>query len=346
MVKSVTVDECKRVMNGIGYIEAEKLKDIKTSNSKTRLIIFINPVKFEFFKIYLRNLNNRELEEQLANKKYLIIGYIDITYNKTDKKVIYQYTMNKDIAKVVEAINQRKSIKKEILGQESHSSILQKQAQLIEGAEVQVPSFQIVSLKNLHLIRQALEFATKAHYGQVRLDGVEYITHPQRVSENVERYADSSDLVPLTIASYLHDTIEDTDTNIEDIAKLFGPDIARLVIEVTNDDSMKHKLGKANYLSQKMCKMSSLALTLKLNDRLDNLSDLDTVPPKFREKYIQETLKVMSSLLRKRLLTDTQLLLVSLIVDRISSVLQKSDIRNEDIKKLNFMIKTKQVIVL
>jgi len=160
----------------------------------------------------------------------------------------------------------------------------------------------------------AKELATKKHEGQNRTFTKEpYVEHPKRVAEIVREFKSSHKIAKLLSASYLHDTIEDTDTTEEELKKLFGGLVSSLVKELSSDDAEIKRLGKGEYLSQKMIGMSSWALVIKLADRLDNVSDLDKTSDKFRARYTKETLLILDSLEKNRKLSGTQKKLVDKI---------------------------------
>ena len=79
----------------------------------------------------------------------------------------------------------------------------------------------------------------------------------------------------------LHDTLEDTQATEEELNHLFNPFIVHIVKELTNDNELKKKMGKANYLCLKMSKMSLDALNIKLCDRLANIYDLKSASEEF-----------------------------------------------------------------
>ena len=146
-----------------------------------------------------------------------------------------------------------------------------------------------------HKMQDAYYFAKKKHEGQLRKDGRAYITHPIKVAELVRKYFSSvSHVDELVAAAYLHDTVEDTDTTIEEIQEKFGNYVAYLVKGVTNDNQMKHTMGKTNYLCNKMLHMDEDVLNLKLCDRLANVLDLRDASPKFIEKYELETIVIIN----------------------------------------------------
>ncbi|MBQ3005046.1 MAG: bifunctional (p)ppGpp synthetase/guanosine-3',5'-bis(diphosphate) 3'-pyrophosphohydrolase, partial [Clostridia bacterium] len=88
--------------------------------------------------------------------------------------------------------------------------------------------------EDLILIDKAYELAVKAHEGQKRLSGEDYVSHPISVARILANMGMDASSV---IAALLHDTVEDTDVSIETVMQDFGTDIALLVDGVT-------KLGK------------------------------------------------------------------------------------------------------
>lgn len=167
----------------------------------------------------------------------------------------------------------------------------------------------------------ALSYAVKAHKGQTRSDGSPYVKHPERVASFVKKFKKSHNLDALISAAYLHDTIEDTDTTHEDLEKMFGGLIASMVKELTSDKEKISKVGKDNYLADKMANMSSWALVIKLADRLDNVQDIATAKtPAWRRKYKAETEKILSRLEKDRKLSGTHKKIIKAIRDKLSEV--------------------------
>lgn len=156
------------------------------------------------------------------------------------------------------------------------------------------------------MYEKALDFATKKHAGQVRrVSNLPYVEHPIRVSNIVAAYKVSKQLEVLRVAALLHDTLEDTATTAEELAREFGGMVVSLVVELTTDKQAAGTLGKTNYLRKRMLGMSSYALVLKLCDRLDNLSDHPN------EKMVSGTLEILDWLGRYRTLSRTQQALIS-----------------------------------
>lgn len=168
---------------------------------------------------------------------------------------------------------------------------------------------------------KALAYATKAHKGQFRSDGSEYIKHPERVADYVKSFKKSHNLDALISAAFLHDTIEDTDTTHEDLEKMFGGLVAGLVKELTSDKDAIEKIGKKEYLSRKMETMSSYALVVKLADRLDNVQDIATAKtPEWRQKYKKETMGILVRLEKNRKLSGTHKKIIKAIKDKLDEV--------------------------
>lgn len=156
---------------------------------------------------------------------------------------------------------------------------------------------KLVSLREFvsekELINKAKEFATSKHEGQFRKFGkVAYITHPANVAEIVDKFGGSPEMVA---AAWLHDVVEESNVSLDEIKKLFGENVASLVKELTNPTDLD-KSKKGQYLLDKMNTMSSDALTIKLADRLSNVSDFATAKPSFVQKYAPETKFIIDGL--------------------------------------------------
>src|SRR5690554_1386619 len=94
-------------------------------------------------------------------------------------------------------------------------------------------------IPNLPLIFQALAFAAHKHRDQRRKDAgaSPYINHPIAVAGLL---AETGVTDPVTLcAALLHDTIEDTETTAKELTAAFGPEIAGVVLEVTDDKAMQ-----------------------------------------------------------------------------------------------------------
>lgn len=147
------------------------------------------------------------------------------------------------------------------------------------------------------LIRQAYTLALKAHGGQKRFSGEDYISHPLAVASILaELRADAETIA----AAILHDTVEDTAITLGEIEKKFGKNIAFLVDGVT-------KLGKLKYqgLERHVESLRKLfvamakdlrVILIRLADRLHNMRTLAYVPKEKQRRIAIETLEIYAPL--------------------------------------------------
>src|SRR5258706_11264623 len=130
-------------------------------------------------------------------------------------------------------------------------------------------SSQKIMKINSTLLEKAIIYATEKHKGQLRKgNGLPYIMHPISVMITLGKIKKSNNTELLAIVCLLHDIVEDCEVSIEEIAREFGHGVASLVDELTSDQVEIDAIGKKEYLAQKMLKMSSYALRIKLADRL------------------------------------------------------------------------------
>lgn len=130
----------------------------------------------------------------------------------------------------------------------------------------------------MQLTKKAISHAMELHRGQVRqVSGLPYITHPIEVYSIVKKYKESHNIDNICAAAVLHDTMEDCGISYDLLKIEYNPMIADLVMEVTNDNRMMLLYGgKRNYINQKLNKISSYALVIKLADILSNVTDNPT----------------------------------------------------------------------
>ncbi|AYV85801.1 MAG: putative guanosine-3',5'-bis(diphosphate) 3'-pyrophosphohydrolase MESH1 isoform X1 [Satyrvirus sp.] len=129
-----------------------------------------------------------------------------------------------------------------------------------------------------HLMAAAT-FAANKHQFQRRKDiqGTPYINHPLNVANLIIKVGKVDDC-NILVAAMLHDTVEDTNTSFSEIEKLFGPEIANIVKEVTDDKSLP-TIARKKLQVENAPKKSYGAKMVKLADKLDNLTDLLTSIP-------------------------------------------------------------------
>ena len=161
----------------------------------------------------------------------------------------------------------------------------------------QLSFYKLQSKSDYEFISRVYEFAKRAHKGVTRkLEGKPYIVHPDRVAQNVLKYTKDRDIIA---AALLHDVVEDTSISIKVIELTFNKRVAGFVNELTSDPLGLKKLGKTNYLINKLNSISDEALLVKLLDRKDNLSDLSSAGKEFQQKYSKSTDQILNSLERK-----------------------------------------------
>lgn len=125
----------------------------------------------------------------------------------------------------------------------------------------------------------AIAFAAHKHRDQRRKDAAAspYINHPIGLADVLANEGSVVDEAVL-IAAVLHDTVEDTQTTQEELADRFGPDIAAIVLEVTDDKSLP-KAERKRLQVEHAGTISSRAKLVKLADKICNLRDLAENPP-------------------------------------------------------------------
>jgi (p)ppGpp synthase/HD superfamily hydrolase len=129
------------------------------------------------------------------------------------------------------------------------------------------------------VLLKTLVFAADKHRNQRRKDtaGTPYINHPIGVASILANEAGINDVTVLQ-AAILHDTIEDTNTTLEELRSIFGPVVATIVAEVTDDKSLPKE--KRKELQVEHAKhISREAKLVKMADKIHNLRDLVINPP-------------------------------------------------------------------
>jgi len=128
-------------------------------------------------------------------------------------------------------------------------------------------------------VLRALAFAARKHRDQRRKDreASPYINHPIDLANILANEAHVEDRRVL-VAAILHDTVEDTDTTLEEITAEFGAEVSALVAEVTDDKRLPKDVRKLQQ-EQHAPGASFRAQQVKLADKIANLRDLVRSPP-------------------------------------------------------------------
>ncbi len=138
---------------------------------------------------------------------------------------------------------------------------------------------------NLTPLLKAISFAAQRHQGQMRKDRkTPYVAHPMRVSAILAQEFKVSDPEILT-AALLHDTIEDTTTDHDDIAKEFGSQVAAWVAALSKDKRLQETERERVYF-EGLGKSPVEVKLCKLGDTLDNLIDVAGLERASQEKAL------------------------------------------------------------
>ncbi len=160
-------------------------------------------------------------------------------------------------------------------------------------------SYQTLTDEDKKLIRSAFDVAVDAHKDQRRKSGEAYIFHPIAVAKIV---ASKIGLDAVSIASaLLHDVVEDTSYTLDDIERMFGETVARIVDGLTKIAHLK----KDKDISQQAENFRKMLLTLhddvrviiiKIADRYHNMLTMDAMPEHKQVKIASETLYIYAPL--------------------------------------------------
>lgn len=155
-----------------------------------------------------------------------------------------------------------------------------------------------MSEKSVAFVKKALDLATHAHQGQMRLSGEPYINHPIQVAGILAQIK----LDPDTVATgFLHDVVEDTDYTVEQIQAEFSESVAFLVDGVTKLGQFRFQ-SKAEQLAENHRKMllamakDIRVVMVKLADRLHNMRTLKYQKPAKQIEKSQEALEIYAPL--------------------------------------------------
>lgn len=151
---------------------------------------------------------------------------------------------------------------------------------------------------DVSLLRKAYYFSHEAHCSQKRVEGTPYIDHPLSVASTL---ADMHLDLTSIIAGLLHDTVEDTETNLKDIEGLFGSEVAFLVGALTKLGRMQFRTKEEEQAENFRRMFLAMAedirvILIKFADRLHNMKTLEHLSPKKQKRIAQETLEIYAPL--------------------------------------------------
>ena len=163
--------------------------------------------------------------------------------------------------------------------------------------------------QDLILRKNCLEFAMRAHEGQVRkYTGDDYIVHPIAVAEMVERHGGSEDQV---CAALLHDVVEYTSYTLADINANFGHNIATLVqwMTDTSKPSDGNRRIRKGIDAKRLAEAPAEAQFIKLADMIDNADTIFRFDAGFSKQFKKEMahlVQVMTKVVGSSLWIDAQ----------------------------------------
>lgn len=141
---------------------------------------------------------------------------------------------------------------------------------------------------------EAASFAARAHRHQIRKDGhTPYFAHPFRVCL-VVRQVFGIDDPKVLMAALLHDTIEDTTTDYDDLLERFGPDVAGWVAALTKDMRMEETPREAEYI-RVLAAAGWQVMICKLADIYDNIADSQHLKPSQRSRTLGRSTMYMDA---------------------------------------------------
>lgn len=122
------------------------------------------------------------------------------------------------------------------------------------------------------LIQEAAAFASRRHRHQTRNDGrTPYASHLFRVAMTVRHQFGCEDPIAIA-AALLHDTIEDTTTDYDDLLEAFGVEVADIVAALTKNMTLREDIREEEY-DARLAKADWRARLIKLADTYDNYCD-------------------------------------------------------------------------
>ena len=147
-------------------------------------------------------------------------------------------------------------------------------------------------------VENAYNFSHRAHEGQRRVSGEDFIMHPVAVAGILAELAMDT---PTIIAGLLHDVVEDTSVTLDDLRAEFGDEVADLVDGATKLDRLTARTlaeqQAENFRKMFLAMARDVRVVLiKLADRLHNMRTLNHLEPARQRRLAQETLEIFAPL--------------------------------------------------
>jgi (p)ppGpp synthase/HD superfamily hydrolase len=130
------------------------------------------------------------------------------------------------------------------------------------------------------LATAALRFARRVHLGQHRKQNHEqFVEHPIAVARLL---TDAGYDGPIITAAYLHDVVEKTNVELDEIRSRFGPEVADLVDALSEDDEIGEYAARKRALRRRVIEAGHAPVVIYAADRVANMRDWRKVPPEDR----------------------------------------------------------------
>jgi len=150
-------------------------------------------------------------------------------------------------------------------------------------------------MDSISKLQEAIAFAARAHQGQLRKDDkTPYVSHVFRVAMIVRDLFGFDDPRMLA-AAVLHDTIEDTTKDFDDVEECFGREVAEWVSMLTKNKSLPEAAREEEYVRRLLAAPWQVQ-ACKLADVYDNLSDMDSLPAERRSHSLKRLAKYITAI--------------------------------------------------
>lgn len=199
---------------------------------------------------------------------------------------------------------------------------------------------------DISMIEKAYKVASKAHEGQVRKSGEPYIIHPICVAIILADLELDKESI---VAGLLHDVVEDTPMTTEDVAKLFGDEVALLVDGVTKLGQLSYSADKVDEQAENLRKMflamakDIRVILIKLADRLHNMRTLKYMKPEKQKEKARETMDIYAPIAQRLGISKVKIELDDLALkylepdvyyDLVSQISDKKSVREKYVQSI------------
>lgn len=150
--------------------------------------------------------------------------------------------------------------------------------------------------EELSFILDSYNFAFEKHFGQKRITGDDYITHPLNVAYILTEVKADAKAIS---AALLHDTLEDCTTTLEEIEQRFGKEVAFLVNGVTKINKLSFSTENEQIAANQRKILVGLSedvrvIIIKLADRLHNMRTISVLSEEKQKKTAKESLEILT----------------------------------------------------